>query len=131
MLLALVIGRSGTVRRPTTPEKIRENPRKSASNLLPLLAILLIGGLFRFTHLGYSEFQGDEATVLLRAADAIAGREDALTSHLKGPVEILLPTAIYALTGRIDEATARFPFALAEFGGAGRHLAVGAGAVST
>ncbi len=117
LLIALLVGRRGTGYRAPTPEQIRVSPRISASKYLPLLALLLIGGLFRFTHLGYSEFQGDEATVLLRAADAIAGREDALTSHLKGPVEILLPTAIYALTGRIDEATARFPFALANLVG--------------
>ena len=33
--------------------------------------------------------------------------------HRKGPVEILLPTLIYALTGHLTEAAARLPFALA------------------
>ncbi len=117
LLILLMLVGSGWARPAAPHEQLRVCPRISASNLLFLLALLLIGGVFRFTHLGYAEFQGDEATVMLRAAGAIAGREDALTSHLKGPVEILLPTAIYALTSRIDEATARLPFALANLAG--------------
>lgn len=37
--------------------------------------------------------------------------------HRKGPVEILLPTLVYALTGHLTEATARLPFALANLAG--------------
>jgi hypothetical protein len=78
-----------------------------------LLLLLLVGGLFRLTNLGYSEFQGDEARAALRAAAVIQGYEDVLFIHKKGPTEILLPTLIYSLTGHLTELTARLPFALA------------------
>jgi hypothetical protein len=78
-----------------------------------LLILLLVGGFFRLGNLGYSEFQGDEARAALRAAAVIQGDEDVLLIHKKGPTEILLPTAVYSLTGHLTEATARLPFALA------------------
>lgn len=77
-----------------------------------LLTLALVGGLMRLPNLGYSEFQGDEATALLHTVEAIQGLDDALLDHLKGPGEVLLPASTYALLGRIDEATARLPFAL-------------------
>lgn len=82
---------------------------------LGLASLALVGGLMRFPNLAYSEFQGDEARVMLRAAQAIGGDPQALLGHLKAPAEILLPTLTYAVTGQIDEATARLPFALANF----------------
>ncbi len=78
-----------------------------------LLVVIVLASFFRFASLGYSEFQGDEALVMLRAAQVIEGWDDALFAHGKGPAEILLPAACWLLTGRIDEAGARFPFALA------------------
>ena len=83
--------------------------------LLALLTLALIGGFFRFADLGYSEFQGDEARALLRAAEVIQGHPDALLGHKKGPAEILIPALIYSLTGQIDETSARLPFAFANF----------------
>lgn len=82
-----------------------------------LLALALVAGFLRLPNLGYSEFQGDEATALLRTVEAIQGRDDALLLHLKGPGEVLLPAASYALLGRIDETTARLPFALVNLTG--------------
>lgn len=82
-----------------------------------LLLLVLVGGFFRFADLAYSEFQGDEARAVLRAAETIQGYRDSLLGHKKGPTEILIPTAIYTLTGQIDEATARLPFAIANFAG--------------
>ena len=78
-----------------------------------LFSILLVGGFLRFTHLGYAEFQGDEARLALRAAEVIQGYENALFVHQKGPTEILLPTVVYALTGQLTETVARLPFTLA------------------
>jgi len=78
-----------------------------------LLLLLLIGGYFRFVNLGYAEFQGDEARAALRAAAIIQGYDDVLMLHKKGPTEILIPTAIYALTGQLNELVARLPFAVA------------------
>lgn len=37
--------------------------------------------------------------------------------HRKGPVEILLPTLVYTLTGHLTEATAHTRFALANLAG--------------
>ncbi len=82
---------------------------------LGLLALCLVGGFFRFTNLGYAEFQGDEARLTLRAAEVIQGYENVLFIHQKGPTEILLPTVLYALTDRLTETTARLPFAIANF----------------
>jgi hypothetical protein len=81
--------------------------------LAGLLLLLGTGGLLRLLHLGYAEFHGDEARAVLRAAAVIQGYEDVLFLHKKGPTEILLPSATFALTGRLSEASARLPFALA------------------
>ena len=78
-----------------------------------LLTLLLVGGFFRFTTLGYSEYQGDEARAALRAAAVLQGYDDVLLIHKKGPTEIALPTVAYALTGTLTEQMARFPFAVA------------------
>ncbi|HYN89388.1 MAG TPA: glycosyltransferase family 39 protein [Ardenticatenaceae bacterium] len=81
--------------------------------LAGMIALLLIGGFYRLVNLGYSEFQGDEARAVLRAAAVIQGYEDVLLIHRKGPSEILVPTVLYALTGQMTEYIARLPFALA------------------
>ncbi|MBV7336091.1 glycosyltransferase family 39 protein [Chloroflexi bacterium TSY] len=78
-----------------------------------VLLVLLFGAYFRFANLGYSEFQGDEARAVLRAAAVIQGYDDVLFLHRKGPTEILIPAVVYALTGQLTEATARFLFAFA------------------
>ena len=77
------------------------------------LVLLGLGILYRLINLGYADFQGDEARAALRAAAVLQGYEDVLFLHKKGPTEILLPTLIYTLTGHLNEATARLPFALA------------------
>ena len=89
--------------------------KRQTSNVLlvGIIVLLVVGGFFRLSNLGYSEFQGDEAWATLRAAAVIQGYEDVLLIHKKGPTEILLPTVIYSLTGHLNEATARLPFALA------------------
>lgn len=82
-----------------------------------LFTLALVGGFLRFPNLGYAEFQGDEARAMLRAAEVLDGFDDSLFQHRKGPTEILLPAVPYALSGRIDEAAARLPFAFANFCG--------------
>ena len=69
--------------------------------------------LFRLVNLSYSEFQGDEAVIMSRAAQALAGEDRELFLHQKGPVEILTPMALWALTGTVTEWQARLPFSLA------------------
>jgi 4-amino-4-deoxy-L-arabinose transferase-like glycosyltransferase len=82
-------------------------------SLAPLLLILLISLSLRLANLGYSEFQGDEALAMLSAAEALEGHEDALFLRSKGPAEVLLPMALWRLTGVINEYIARLPFTLA------------------
>ncbi len=81
-------------------------------NWLVVLAVVLTGVL-RFTHLGYAEFQGDEARAMLMAAGLNQGRDEVLFVHKKGPAEVLLPALVWAAAGGIDEAAARLPFAVA------------------
>ena len=81
-----------------------------------LIILVGIGGFFRFASLGYAEFQGDEARATLRAAAVIQGYEDVLMIHKKGPGEILVPTAIFAAAGRLDEVSGRLLFAIANLG---------------
>ena len=88
-----------------------------------LVAALLVTALLRLTHLGYAEFQGDEARALLMANGLQQGRDDVLWLHKKGPAEVLLPALMGAAAGGIDEATARLPFAVA---GVAAVLALGA-----
>jgi len=75
--------------------------------------VIVLGSLLRLGNAGYAEFHGDEARAVLRAAATIQGYEDVLFLHKKGPAEILLPAAEFALAGRVTEATARLPYALA------------------
>ena len=82
-----------------------------------VLLIVAIGGALRLVNLGYAEFHGDEARAVLRASGIIQGYEEVLMLHKKGPGEILMPALQLALGERIDETTARLPFALASIAG--------------
>ncbi|MEZ4866512.1 MAG: glycosyltransferase family 39 protein [Caldilineaceae bacterium] len=101
---------------PTTAQwpEVRSHPANTWIGV-GMLVLALVGGCLRFTDLGYAEFQGDEARLALHAAEIIQGYESALFVHKKGPVEILLPTVIYAFSNHLTETTARLPFALASF----------------
>ena len=100
--------------------KMGEPPRWRGFSSWGWLAVLVLFALaawLRLAHLGYSEFNGDEARAALRAVAVIQGHDDTLFLHRKAPAEILLPAAILALTGRLSEATARLPFAFANLAG--------------
>ena len=116
-LLLFVLGmKSSAVGRRTEVLGPAEEGR-SAHLQVGLTVVLVLAATLRFAWLGYSEFQGDEAIVMLKAAAAVQGREDVLFLHKKGPAEILIPMALLALAGRLPEAWARLPFALAGIGG--------------
>jgi hypothetical protein len=100
-------------------------PPPDRATWLALGIVLALAAGLRLPNLGYSDFQGDEARALLRAAETIQGYESSLLIHKKGPVEILLPTAIYAVQGSITEAQARLPFALANLAGVAAIFALG------
>ncbi|MCL4858086.1 MAG: glycosyltransferase family 39 protein [Caldilineaceae bacterium] len=117
LALVLFIAHRADMRRASTPDvegPVAVSPAPAGRWLAAaLVTLVVVGSFFRFTNLGYSEFQGDEARLALRAAEVIQGYENALFVHKKGPAEILLPTTIYALGDGLTEAMARLPFAVA------------------
>jgi hypothetical protein len=78
-----------------------------------LVVALLITASLRVVNLSYSEFQGDEAAVMVRAAQALEGDEGAVFQHRKGPAELAVVMAAWRLTGTTSEWMARLPFAWA------------------
>jgi 4-amino-4-deoxy-L-arabinose transferase-like glycosyltransferase len=85
-----------------------------ASTTLLLLILLICGAaLLRFPTLGSAEFGGDEALVARSAVDALHTDSQALFERRKGPGEALPAVAILALTGHLNEWSARLPFAVA------------------
>jgi 4-amino-4-deoxy-L-arabinose transferase-like glycosyltransferase len=78
-----------------------------------LLAAVLIAAALRVVNVGYSEFQGDEAAVMVRAAQALEGDEATVFQHRKGPAELAVVMATWRLTGTASEWMARLPFAWA------------------
>lgn len=95
------------------PTTTRPVARPALRKTVPLLAILGIALALRLANLHYSEFQGDEALAMISAAEALEGHSDALWLRAKGPGEVLLPMALWRLTGTITEPVARLPFTLA------------------
>ena len=76
-----------------------------------VVCLFVLTVALRAINLGYSEFQGDEGIIMVRAASAIEGDDETLFYHQKGPVEVLIPLAGWRLCGEIDELWARLPFA--------------------
>lgn len=76
----------------------------------PLLLLIMLLLITRLPHLGYSEFQGDEGVVMLRAAAILNGDGDELFIHQKGPVEIMMPMMFWQTAGAINELWARSLF---------------------
>ncbi len=88
--------------------------REPLLRIASVLVILCLAAAFRFTNLGFSEFQGDEIKALVPAARALEGHHDALiVERKKGPGEVLPVMFLWRLSGTIDEGAARLPFALA------------------
>jgi hypothetical protein len=102
-----------------------EGAGSSRGLLIALASALFVGGLLRLTWLGYSEFQGDEARVLLRANDLLLGFRNTPFIHQKPPGEILVTAALYGLVGATTESVARLPFALANLAGLAGVLLLG------
>ncbi len=78
-----------------------------------LLVILCAAGLLRLGLLGRAEFQGDEATPIVRAAAVVQGYEGTLFLQRRGPVDTLLPALQMALLGPTTEGSQRLVYALA------------------
>lgn len=84
---------------------------------LPLLCVTGVAAALRLADIAWSEFQGDEARVLLRAMAALQGQADALIAHRKVPGEILTALVYYGHLGAMTELTGRLPFVLAAVAG--------------
>jgi hypothetical protein len=109
----------------TTQRTTHDSPRTSCQSpitnhhsetrrlWLAVGAAVVMGALLRLPNLGYAEFHGDEARAVLRAAAVLQGYEEVLFVHRKGPAEIVMPAAHFAVGGTLTEAAARLPFALA------------------
>jgi hypothetical protein len=101
-------------------ERLRESGVAKVKRLLvgiwPLVLLLAVTAPLRLIDLGWSEFQGDEARVVLRAMAALQGADGALAAHRKVPGEILLAYLFAGSLGQIQEQTARLPYALAAVG---------------
>ncbi len=109
--LTLIFVLIGWWQKTRTPYPLLHQERRQGVRWL--IIILLIAALFRMVQLYYSDLQGDEADILLRAVSLTYGQIEAMLTHSKGPGEILLLNAIGAITGQFDEQTARLPFSLA------------------
>lgn len=83
------------------------------THLISLIMLVALAASFRFTALGYAEYQGDEIDVTMRAREGIVGHSGALFSHRKGPGEIIVATAFALFRGQFDELAIRLPFAFA------------------
>lgn len=115
LLFILIAWRRGSAYQRMANDPKQEKLSSSPTRLFAysLILILLLAACFRVVNIHYSDYQGDEADILLRAVSLVYGQVDALLTHSKGPGEILLLNAVGALTGRFDEQAARLPFALA------------------
>ena len=106
------------------------------ANAIGAALVLVAAAGLRLPGLGYSEFQGDETEVILRATGVVQNLPDALFYHGKGPGEVVVVALQYGLLGWLSEGGARLPFALAGVAGVGvvyalarRLFGPGAGAV--
>jgi hypothetical protein len=98
----------------TTIIPYAKTPSPSRMSVTPALILIILLAIFlRGANLHYSEFQGDEALAMISAAEALENHEDALFLRAKGPGEVLLPMALWRLTGTITEPVARLPFTIA------------------
>ena len=109
----LGVGLALTLLRRRTPPPLPATPHPfTRRQAAAALVLLLLAAALRLVNLGYSEFQGDEATPLVRAVLLAQGEDDLLFRQPRGPVEMILPAATAALAG-VTEASVRLPFTLA------------------
>jgi hypothetical protein len=96
-----------------TADRPADRASQGSRHALALVLLVAVAAFFRFTWLGYSEFQGDEARAVLMAHQmGRSGSPEVLMLHKKGPIEVLLPAASVRW-GDLSERSARLPFAIA------------------
>lgn len=93
------------------PGALPSLPKLDGRRYVPLAAALVLLVLvLRWPNLGYKEFQGDEGIIMARAAAMLAGDDAELFNHQKGPIEILLPLALWGSGEAVTEFWVRLPF---------------------
>lgn len=96
------------------PSKVHwEESSESKASLVAISIIIGVAIFLRFSALGSSEFQGDEARAMIIAAGIAQGEDEIIFTHRKGPVEAILAAPAILATGHTSEFFARAPFALA------------------
>lgn len=81
--------------------------------LIPV-ALLLGASLLRLPHLGYADFQGDEADNCLRyCLRLLNGEGEVVFGNRRPPTQLLVAAMGYLLSGNFNEFFIRFPFAVA------------------
>ncbi len=114
LMVLLLAGLSLWLKPAATTEVVTTiKSRRVALVVTTSVVMVALVGFFRFFHLGYSEFQGDEVGVISVAGQALVGQDDALFLHRKGPLEVTTTLAFVTFTNGFDEFALRFPFALA------------------
>jgi 4-amino-4-deoxy-L-arabinose transferase-like glycosyltransferase len=103
----------GLLRRSAKPEQPVSLAWPSRRALLWLAAILFFAAFFRLWAADYREYHEDEVENLNLALRVIKGEDYALFTDNKGPMEKLIPAALWPLAGLAAEGYMRFPFALA------------------
>ena len=97
------------------PRGLIASDRLSSNSLVSaFIPIILVGAaLVRFSNLGWSEFQGDEARAMLLTERVVTGEVGAILEHRKGPGEILTAAIGGSVIGFESESLLRLPFAIA------------------
>lgn len=97
----------------SAPAQPAQRRRWATGPLAAILLLVVVAAPLRLWNLGYSEFQGDEGKVALRAFAVLEGLPDPLLAHRKPPGEIVLTALDAGAVGVVTELTARLPFAVA------------------
>ena len=106
------------------PRLVRAGPclprdRRDTVAVVSVVLLMAVAALYRFTFLGYSEFQGDEAKVLVKVQEMLAGDHRIIFEHKKGPGELLVCAVTGVAFGRVNELGSRLPFAAAALAAVG------------
>ncbi len=79
----------------------------------PLILLVILAGILRFSNLGYSEFQDDEKKALFRVSESTSSYEF-LMNQRKGPMQFLVTGATgFIINDDLNEFAIRLPFTIA------------------
>jgi hypothetical protein len=86
---------------------------KSIKKYLPIIILITLAGVLRFSNLGYSEFQDDEKKALFNITFDINSYEF-LINQRKGPVQFIVTgLTLRLINNQLNETALRLPFTIA------------------